>query len=183
MATPKRVKKPKQPSKPIDAREVFKLACRYCAADYHIRNIENPNANYMAPTTMALSAFATELLLKCLVLLENKEFDKIHALDNLFKTLSHRQQREIDAHWEAEARSKIKPLCQRFGYPSDLSNALFKCRDAFRQLRYGYENPDEPFFYLGELPAILWHEIIKARPDWESESEWRPPTPPTSHSH
>jgi HEPN domain-containing protein len=47
----------------------------------------------MASPSMVLSAFAIELFLKCLLLLESKEIDRINSLNVLYRRLSHKQKR------------------------------------------------------------------------------------------
>jgi hypothetical protein len=155
--------------KSIDPKSVFQLACKFAATEQHVRHINNPKAAFMASPSMVLSAFAIELFLKCLLLLEGKELDRIHTLNVLFRRLSHKQKRRIEEVWEKEARPKVDELNQKFGltHPSDLPNALVTCGRAFEYMRYGYEDPDRQVFYLGELPTILWRTILDIRPEWE----------------
>jgi HEPN domain-containing protein len=61
---------------------------------------------------MVLSAFAAELFLKCLLVLETGEAAPTHRLDVLFKRVSHKQQRRIQELWEADGRPKLIPLCR-----------------------------------------------------------------------
>jgi hypothetical protein len=135
----------------------------------HIRERSNPNAFFMAQPSMVLSAFAIELFLKCLLLLEGKEVDRIHTLNVLFRRLSHKQKRRIEEAWDKEARPKVDMLSKRFdlGHPSDLPNALVRCGRAFEHMRYAYEDPDRQVFYLGDLTPILWHIILELRPEWK----------------
>jgi hypothetical protein len=152
----------------IDPRSVFQLACKFAATEMHVRQRSNPKAAFMATPSMALSAFAIELFLKCLLLLEGKEIDRIHTLNVLFRRLSHKQKRRIEEVWDKEARPKVDTLRRQFGYshPSDLPNALVTCARAFEHMRYGYEDPDRQVFYLGELSTILWRTILELRPEW-----------------
>jgi hypothetical protein len=166
------MKRKKKPSKPIDPRSVFQLACKFTVTEQYVRRIDNPNARFMASPSMAISAFAIELFLKCLLLLEGKEPERIHSLNVLYRRLSHKQKRRIEEIWEKEARPKVDKLRQQFGlpYPSDLPNALVTCARAFERMRYGYEDPDRQVFYLGELPTILWRIILDIRPEWANEA-------------
>jgi HEPN domain-containing protein len=136
----------------------------------YVRQRSNPQAAFMASPSMVLSAFAIELFLKCLLLLEGKEIDRIHTLNVLYRRLSHNRKRRIEEVWEKEARPKVDMLNQQFGlgWPSDLPNALVTCARAFERMRYGYEYPDQPF-YLGELPPILWRTILELRPEWATD--------------
>src|SRR5262245_41642800 len=127
------MKRKRKPSKPIDPRSVFQLACKFAAAEMHIRSTHNPKAAFMASPSMVMSAFAIELFLKCLLLSEGKELDRIHSLNVLFRRLSHKQKRRIEEVWEKEARPKVDELRRKFNlsYPSDLPNALVTCARAF----------------------------------------------------
>jgi hypothetical protein len=154
--------------KPVDPKSVFDLACKFAASEQHLRHTSNPHAFYMAPASMVLSAFAIELFLKCLLLLEGKKVKRIHSLDVLYQMLGRSQRRRIEKVWDKEARPKVIQLNQRFGFdhPSDLPNALVKCGQTFRDMRYSYEDPDRQLFYLGELPPILRRAIVDIRPEW-----------------
>ena len=154
--------------KSVDPKSVFQLGCKFAAAEQHLRHKSNPNAGFMASPSMVLSAFAIELFLKCLLLLEGKEVDRTHTLNALYQKLSHNRKRRIDEVWEKEARPKVDMLNRQFGFahPSDLPNALVTCAKAFEHMRYGYEDPDRQVFYLGELPTILRRTILDIRPDW-----------------
>jgi hypothetical protein len=77
--------------KPIDPKSVFDLACKFAAAEQHLRHTSNPNAAYMASPSMVLSAFTIELFFKCLLLLEGKEIARTHSLDVLYQELSRSQ--------------------------------------------------------------------------------------------
>ena len=155
----------------IDPRSVFQLACKFASTDLHVRDRNNPKAAFMASPSMVLSAFAIELFLKCLLLLEGKELDRTHTLNVLFRKLSHKRKRRIEEVWDKEARPKVDTLRRKFGlsHPSDLSNALATCGKAFEHMRYGYEDPDRQVFYLGELPTILWRTILELRPEWAKD--------------
>src|SRR5262245_10550060 len=154
--------------KPIDPKSVFDFACKFAAAEQHLRHESNPNAAFMASPSMVMSAFAIELFLKCLLLLEGKETDRTHSLDALYQKLSRSQRRRIEKAWDKDARPKVVQLNQKFGYnhPPDLPHALVTCGQTFRDMRYGYEDPDRQVFYLGELPPILWGAIVAVRPEW-----------------
>jgi len=166
------MKRKKKPSKLIDPRNVFQLACKFAATEQYVRSRDNPKAGFMASPSMVLSAFAIELFLKCLLLLEGKEIDRIHSLNVLYRRLSHKQKRRIEEVWEQEARPKLDELRRKFGlpHPTDLPNALVTCARAFEHMRYGYEDPERQVFYLGELPTILWRIILDILPEWVEEA-------------
>jgi hypothetical protein len=152
----------------LDPKSVFDLACKFAAAEAHLRHKSNPKAGYMASPSMVMSAFTIELFLKCLLLLDGKEFKRIHRLDGLYQKLGRSQKRRIEKAWDKEARPKIIQITKQLGHPSDLPNALVTCGRAFEHMRYGYEDPDRQIFYLGDLPPILWRAIVDIRPEWVS---------------
>src|SRR5271156_2534503 len=113
-----------------DAREIFNHACRFLGTDQLLRRVGTPGSGWelmIAPPTMVLSAFAAELFLKCILVLEIGAAQPTHRLDVLFKRVSHKRQRKIQELWEADCRPKLIPLCRQLSLPSDLSNALVKC--------------------------------------------------------
>jgi hypothetical protein len=118
---------------------------------------------------MVLSAFAAELFLKCLLVLETGAAQPTHRLDVLFKRVSHKRQRKIQELWEADCRPKLMPLCRALNLPSDLSNALVKCGSAFENLRYYYEQPDKVAYYIGDFAWILMRVIVEIEPEWIPE--------------
>jgi hypothetical protein len=115
------MKRKKKPSKPIDPKSVFQLACKFAKTEQYVRSRDNPQAGFMASPSMVLSAFAIELFLKCLLLLESKEIDRIHSLNVLYRRLSHKQKRRIDEVWEQEARPKLDELRRKFGFLTQLT--------------------------------------------------------------
>ena len=75
-----------------------------------MRDVKNPDAPYVAPAAMALSAFTSELFLKCLLLLERKAIDRVHSLNVLYRKLSPNQKRRIDEAWEVRARPEVEGI-------------------------------------------------------------------------
>jgi hypothetical protein len=160
---------------PLEAREIFNQACRFLGTDQLLRKVGTPGSGWkmtiVVPTSV-LSAFAAELFLKCLLVLERGNALPIHRLDVLFKNLPHKRQRRIQEIWESDARPKLRAFCLAKGLPSDLSNALAKCGNAFENLRYYYEDPNKVRYYIGDFAWILMRAIV------EIEPEWVPPDPP-----
>jgi hypothetical protein len=120
----------------------------------------------IAAPTMVLSAFAAELFLKCLLVMESGAAPPIHRLDLLFKRVSHKRQRRINELWETHGRPKLMPLCRALKLPSDLGNALSKCGTAFENVRYYYENPQKVVYYIGDFAWILMRVIVEIKPEW-----------------
>lgn len=153
----------------IDPEAIFRHAMMFFATDYFLRNkVRNgPNAMDVAVPTMVLSAFAAELMLKALLLLETgKKAPTTHRLDKLYRQLGHKTKRRIEALWEERARPKLKMFNVKHQRPTDLPNALVQCADAFERLRYGYEDPARVLYYIGDFPWILQLYVEEIRPEW-----------------
>jgi hypothetical protein len=170
------VKKSKTSRPVADPFQVFNHACRFLGTDQALRQIFGGSdwTTTIAPPTMVLSAFASELFLKCILILETGEApENIHLLHVLYPRVSHKRRRQIEEMWDADARPKLARLSQVKNLPTDLPNALFQCSRAFEQLRYAYENQfNNVTYYIGDFAWILMRAIVEIRP------EWTPPEPP-----
>ena len=152
---------------PADPFQMFKHAARFVETDEYLRTraIGSGIETSMAVATMLLGAFAIELLLKTLLILENREPPATHRLNILFRQVGHKRRRRIIEAWETQARPRLKQFTAE-GVPTDLPNALVHCGDAFDRLRYPYEEPRGTTFYVGGLGRILLEEIATERPEW-----------------
>lgn len=179
------MRKPKRTKKPIDPSLIFDHALRFAGSDGYLRSAKgggNLFAMMIAPPSMVLGAFAIELLLKCLLVMDTGQApETTHHLGKLFRQLPHKRKRRIEELWDAGPRKKIRPFCLAKGYPDDLPNALNACANAFEDLRYVYEDPAKTLFYLGELPQLLIDVIVEIKPDWKPV-ELNPPTRPIIHT-
>lgn len=120
------------------------------------------------------SAFASELHLKCLILLETGQLVKSqHNLRKLFSKLRGKTQNAIETQFNeemakapaigAEAKTQLggkKP-------PRTLREALKEGAEAFVTWRYVYENDNLQFFGLFPLPQILDGIILDQKPQWK----------------
>jgi hypothetical protein len=70
---------------------------------------------------------------------------------------------------------KLIPFCRQLNLPSDLSNALAKCRNAFENLRYYYEEPDKVVYYIGDFAWNVMRAIVEIKPEWTPQDP--PPLP------
>jgi hypothetical protein len=125
--------KPKQ----ADALRIFDHAYRILSAEIEMRN--NPkDKEAAAKGSIILSAFVLELLLKCLIVLDNKIPGPTHSLSVLFRQLNHKHKRLIEAKWNnhPDGRAKITPFATHFKLPTDLPNAIVTCHRAFERMRY-----------------------------------------------
>ena len=147
---------------PIDARKILNQGYHFAKANLAPRSMKP--AKEIASPSMVLSAFAIELLLKCILVIENGDAPETHRLNVLFRRVSHKTKRRIEALWDEKARQRIAPFCKAEGLPHDLPNAFVKCATAFERIRYIHEGAAGVAFYLGDLPKLLIQVIGELRP-------------------
>lgn len=160
--------------KPVpDPKKVYQHAMRFLATDGFLRTHAGKDekvAFWCQHPSMVISSFASELLLKCLLILEGKIPPDKHNLETLFKLLEPPLQADIRARWDADQQRRkadIDANEQRMGVtiPRDLPTALADCSDAFLLLRYLYEDPMKASFYITFFPVIL-RDVIRQRTGW-----------------
>lgn len=175
----------KKPSKaPINPHEIYLHAFRFHESDIRLRNSispEDPNeVMLIAHPSMMLSAFASELYLKCLLCIETGKIHSGHNLKSLFLFLDLQTREHIENLWNEYNRRtdrqkelkciRLLPRGERL--QADLQHALDIGANAFIELRYLYEG-NGSHFILGKFPDILQKVILE-----KSQPEWRfaPPT-------
>jgi HEPN domain-containing protein len=133
----------------------------------------------MAPTCV-LSAFASELLLKCLICLERGYAPEGHDLLVLFNMLATQTRDRLKEMWANHTqtyRDKVEEAERLTGikFETDLTLALKAGRNTFNLLRYMHEGHKEEYaFYLGALPHMLGRVAFELRPEWarRAKKEW-----------
>jgi HEPN domain-containing protein len=121
---------------------------------------------------VVLSAFADELFLKCLLLLEGKTPPDIHHLAELFNKLEQTTKDMIEAGWNAAVQANEHEFAENerklnITIPRDLPTALADCGDTFRLMRYIYDDPLAVKFYIIDLPQVLRDVILARKPEWK----------------
>jgi HEPN domain-containing protein len=124
---------------------------------------------------LMLSAFASELYLKCLICVETNSVPSTHNLDGLFKELRVSTRHELDDLWDYDIRNpgKLEIIEQARKMPGaegirlDLRYALEIGAESFVDLRYFYEN-EESYCLLQDFPVLLKKAVLKRFPSWES---------------
>ncbi|HEY4847355.1 MAG TPA: hypothetical protein VIH87_06040 [Methylocella sp.] len=122
---------------------------------------------------MVLSAFASELYLKCFLCAENGEVPNEHNLKTLFLRLAPSTRRRLEELWDEDIKQPhkqadfnlIRSLPEGQNLQLDLLYALDIGATAFIELRYFYEKK-RAFFILGEFPSILRKVILEKFPHW-----------------
>jgi len=165
---------PKKPRPVPNARDVYRHALRFLATDGLLRiNAQKDEkvAYWVQHPAMVISTFASELLLKCLLVLEGKIPPDKHNLDTLFHLLEPKHRAEIERLWDAN-QAKRKALIDeqeqkmKVSIPRDLATALADCGDAFVLLRYLYEDPKKAAFYITFFPQHV-RDVIRGLTGWK----------------
>jgi hypothetical protein len=168
---------PKQNSRrtELDPRDIFEHASRFHSSDLLLRRgITGPNDfPVVAHPSMVLSAFASELYLKCFLCVERGTFPDTHDLKALFEELQPATRRVLENLWDADMRTPrqqksmeaIRALPEGKNVRLDLQYALDVGANSFIQLRYIYETK-KAFFLLGDFPNLLRKVILDRFPTW-----------------
>ena len=132
---------------------------------------------YLGDPCLVVSALASELYLKCLLVLFNtplKEIQQLHKLDKLYGKLPDQVKERIKALWDQDIwRQGARHLLDEFQtkitkapIPRDFSTLLKLGANTFVDLRYVYERPRNINNVIVDLPQILRRVIIEIHPEW-----------------
>jgi HEPN domain-containing protein len=157
-------------------REIFLHATAFHESDHRLRNtipLDKPEIILITQPSMVLSAFASELYLKCLLCAEHGKIPNGHNLKTLFLQLATSTRKRIDELWGEYIRQPhrqatldyIRSMSGGENIQSDLLYALKISANAFIELRYFYEN-QQAFFILDEFPDILRKVTLENYPHW-----------------
>lgn len=128
-------------------RQVLNQAIRFMAAEKYLRGVSDLNMlrDFGTPTVV-MAAFAAELLLKTLHILESQSLPETHNLHTLFKRLPNKRKQRIMALWERVAPARERrlgnieafaranlPGLSGVSLPRDLRTSLVQCGDAFER--------------------------------------------------
>jgi hypothetical protein len=158
-------------TKTIDPFDVFKQAWDFMHCDEILRGTDHPGqmAIVVRPA-IVLSAFASELFLKCLLLIEGKGTHNTHDLHVLYKKLSKGTQALIKSKWDFPTRRAADiALTEKMSgqkMPTDFESALSRGGKAFKYMRYIFEDPLSTDFFLADLPRMLQAVILELKPEW-----------------
>jgi hypothetical protein len=159
-----------------DPRKVYIHGTRFLFTEHHLRQTIPAGGHaseWAAMPAMIISAFSAELFLKTILLLEEQRPPDVHHLGTLFKRIkSHKTKRRIEKLWDASVAAHAADFEKNekilgFPIPRDLRTALHDCGDAFKTMRYAYEDFSKVKFYIGELAKIVQLVILEIRPDWK----------------
>jgi hypothetical protein len=130
-----------------------------------------PQSPQILVPAIALSAFASELFLKCLIAIEtNANPPKGHDLSDFFKHLTPLTRGRLTQMWGSHAAGQKalwdasdKMTGQKC--PRDLPSALELGKDSFEAMRYLYEK-QQFVFNFHDLPHMLERRVLELRPEW-----------------
>ena len=161
------------------ARAVYRHASGFLLADVVLRRQAEADpalAEIVKFAGMVTNVFASELFLKCLLLLDGKGESREHNLKKLYDQLDETTKKKILAEWVkmlSETPGQLEQQEQRFGVtiPRDLETSLSECGDAFVLLRYIYiyEEPRGAAFYITQLPLVL-KNVVDQMTGWHRAS-------------
>ncbi len=143
----------------------------HSAVDYNLNRLVE--GGYALPAAM-LSAFASELILKCIICIETGKIPHGHALKALFDQLSSDSQVELQRLWGDYAQQRAEEwdyLEEKYEseIPRSLTEALEAGTNAFEALRYAHhEKPNKSFagYVLDDFPHLLGRRALQLRPQW-----------------
>jgi Family of unknown function (DUF5677) len=167
----------KKPSAALDPHEIFLHAYHFHESDHRLR--KGPSTKdidevmLIAHPSMVLSAFASELYLKCLLCVETGKVPKEHHLKSLFLRLDLSTRKRLQDLWNESLKRPerqreldcIRGLPEGDQLQPDLLNVLGLCSNAFEELRYLYETKGS-YFLLHNFPDMLHTVILERFPDW-----------------
>ena len=174
-------------SKPVRASpqpvDVYRHAVLFLATDGYLRHQVEEDPGLMTMLRypgILVSAFACELLLKCLILLDDRAPKDTHNLLTLFEQLTTGHAAIVERHWDVLSlkwKDAIDADEKQFNVkiPRDLKTALTDCGEAFKLIRYVYENPKKPLFYISHLPLSLRRSVEEVT-GWRLDDRKTPPT-------
>jgi len=160
----------------LDPIKIFQHATNFQESDHALRKAfpaHDPKIMLIAQPSMVLSAFASELYIKCLLCIENGKVPNEHNLKTLFLQLAPSTRRRIEELWNDDIKqphrqetfNRIRAIPGAENLQLDLLYALKISGDAFIDLRYFYET-QKAFFILDAFPNMLRTVILENCPHW-----------------
>ena len=164
----------------VDPQEIYLHGFCFQWASERLRDVKQiPQSElaFVAQPSMVLSAFASELYLKCLIGIETGRVpDRTHNLKELFGLIDPQRQSQIEAMWDLEmqdpSKVKVRALIKEAAgvtVPTDLAWTLGVGAQGFVEMRYNYEPKNaEAKFLLGDFPRLVKAVILQLKPEWQS---------------
>ena len=115
------------------------------------------------------AALATELYLKCLLVIECNQFPRKHNLRLLFEQPRPETRHLLKKkHANAVNNDSNLAVLRKHGVKTDLDSLLEKGKDVFELFRYPYESTraKDVFFGLSGLANCVTEHILTLHPEW-----------------
>lgn len=154
--------------------DVFRQAeAFYQAIDQLHRTSSPQRISAVVIPIVVLSAFASELFLKCLLSIETGHVDRTHLLWDLFQKLSPATQARLCSAWDENQAGRVDVLdkldqSNASALPRDLPSCLEAGSDAFRLMRYIYEGGRDFAYVLSDFPIVGRKVTLELKPEWAS---------------
>jgi HEPN domain-containing protein len=167
---------------PVDPRRVFASAEHFNRSMGILRSqmIGPEMVAVIAQPVMAMSAFTSELYLKCLLCIQSGNVPRGHHLKNLYSNLERSTRRRIEKRWDAYIPSQAEMYDfaeKELGHPipRDLESALKMGALSFEEMRYLFEEgATQAQFMLMDLPQILQSVVLEMKPEWQGSLLFNP---------
>jgi hypothetical protein len=160
-----------QKAQQIDPHKMFMQAENFVGCyDLLMQADHAKYAAFTANPIVVISAFASEIFLKCLLNLEGAKIPQTHNLETLFQALSADTRARVTELWDAEVESKKAQWAAAQGdnpAPLDLPTALKDGGHTFDAVRYAHEGDVKCRFVMGDLPRVLRAVILEKKPEWD----------------
>jgi hypothetical protein len=128
---------------------------------------------YIVAPALVVSAFASELYIKCLLCLHGLPVPPTHNLKNLFSRLPGKIQKTLEKKWDAYVPTRAEMFEHarthlNYTGATNLRSAIADGATAFDEIRYAYEGTPSSKFFLADLPSLLRSLILELKPEWHN---------------
>jgi hypothetical protein len=157
----------------FQSKAIFDHADTFFHAIDQLQRSPSPIIGAVAMPVMVVSAFASELYFKTLIVLDGNQAPRSHDLYDLFSKLSLKAKAQLESRWNPIIRDREEFLKNiehhTASIPRILEDALKEGREGFERLRYIYEGGDPFGFSLGDLPLAIRRTILDLQPSWSPQ--------------
>ena len=165
----------------LNPQKIFEHAGKFQWTNERLRKTDVATSEkevwYLGDPCLVISALASELYLKCLLVIFDtpfKEFRYLHELDKLYGKLPEQIRERIKTLWDQdiwvqgkrELLDEFQTKIAKAPIPRDFSTLLKFGANTFVDLRYVYEKPRNINNVISDLPQILRRVIIEIYPEW-----------------
>lgn len=165
----------------LNPQKIFEHAGKFQWTDERLRKTDVAKSEeevwYLGDPCLVVSALASELYFKCLLVIFGTPFAELRRLHNLFdlyRKLPNQIQDRIKALWDQEiwqqgSREMLDTFETKIAknkIPRNFTALLKFGANTFVDLRYVYEKPRDVNNVIVTLPSILRKVIAEIHPEW-----------------